>query len=376
MGSTKDFSLGVTRRRMLATIGLAGAALGSAGSRPARPAAETSFDKILAGAQAEGHLVVWAPDPVSEEAQAAAFSKFNERFGLRIAGEWLAINPAEGSARVIAEEAARGRASVDVIGSDSTEGMLTPFKVGVIKPYPYLDVFSANIPGVKAATELVVPGLRGVGLHEYDFVFGLAWNTTLVKERDLPKNVTDLTDPHFMGRFSLNQFALVPLDVISYAMGREATLDLARKLLDNKPVFARGSAVVANFVSTGAAPMGITGYHFIETAKRNGEPVEFRQFGDVIPVSPQHVYVLENSPNPNAARLFAAWFAAEGVQIVNHYNLMPNAFAAGSNLARSIKAQQDASGAKIAKVASVEMAEGGIEIRKAIQALLAEQGTK
>jgi iron(III) transport system substrate-binding protein len=92
-------------------------------------------------------------------------------------------------------------------------------------------------------------------------------------------------------------------------------------------------------------------------------------------VSPQHVFVPENSPNPNAARLFAAWFATEGVKVVNQFDMMPNAFDPGSDLAKAIKAQQ-AKGAKIGKVQSVQMAEGGIGIRKTIQGLIAEQGTK
>lgn len=365
----------LSRRHLLTTAGKATAVLAFSGYAPAFAAAETDYEKVLAAAKTEGGLVVWAPDPVSEEARAAVFAKFNERFGLSITGEWLAINPAEGAARVIAE-AAGGRVSVDLIGSDSTEGMLTPFKAGVIKPYPYVEVFEAQIPGVKAATDIVVPELQGVGLHEFDFVFGLAWNTSLVSADELPTNVADLTDPRFSGRFALNQFSLVPLDVVSYALGEQPTLDLAAKLLDNKPVLVRGSAVVANSVATGTVPMGITGYHFIETSKKNGEPVDFRHFGDVIPVSPQHIYVPENSPNPNTARLFAAWFAVEGVKIVNEYNLLPNAFAADSALAQSIKAQQDATGAKIGKVGSVEMAEGGIDIRKSIQTLITEQGTK
>jgi ABC-type Fe3+ transport system substrate-binding protein len=363
---------GMTRRHLLAA---ASATAAFAVTRPAWSAApEKTFEKVLEGAKKEGRVVVWAPDPASEGARKAAFDAFNKRFGLNIQGEWLAINPAEGDARVIAE-AASGRASVDMIGSDSTEGFLTPVKAGVVKPYPYAEVFAKELPGIKEANELVIPELRGLALHEYDFVFGLAWNTGLVKEEDLPSKITDLTNPKFQGKFGLNQFALVPLDVVSYALGTNETIELAKKLLNNKPVLLRGSVVVANSVSTGTVPMGITGYHFVETARKRGEPVRFRNFSDIMPVSPQHVFVPENSPNPNTARLFAAWFATEGVKIVNAIDMMPNAFDPQSDLAKAIKAQE-AKGAKIGKVQTVKMAEGGIAIRKTIQGLIAEQGTK
>jgi hypothetical protein len=129
----KKSSYKISRRQLLATAGKAGAVLALSGYAPAFAAAETDYEKVLAAAKAEGRLVVWAPDPVSEEARAAAFARFDDRFGLNVTHEWLAINPAEGDARVIAE-AASGRVSVDLIGSDSTEGMLTPFKAGVLKP--------------------------------------------------------------------------------------------------------------------------------------------------------------------------------------------------------------------------------------------------
>jgi iron(III) transport system substrate-binding protein len=354
---------------------VAGAAAACSVTRPAwSAAAETTFDKVLEGAKKEGRIVVWAPDPASEAGRKAAFDAFNKRFGLNIQGEWLAINPAEGDARVIAESAS-GRISVDMIGSDSTEGFLTPVKAGVVKPYPYDKVFAKELPGIKEANDLVIPELRGLALHEYDFVFGLAWNTGLAKEEDLPEKVTDLTNPKFQGKFGVNQFALVPLDVVSYALGSSQTVELAKQILNNKPVLLRGSVVVANSVSTGTVPMGITGYHFIETARKRGEPVRFRNFSDIMPVSPQHVFVPENSPNPNAARLFAAWFATEGVKVVNAFDMMPNAFDPDSELAKSIKAQE-AKGAKIGKVGSLQQAESGLAIRKTIQTLIAEQGTK
>lgn len=360
-------------RRQLMAAAAATAAFGV--TRPAwSAAAETTFEKVLEGAKKEGKVIVWAPDPASEGARKAAFEAFNKRFGLNIQGEWLAINPAEGDARVIAESAS-GRVSVDMIGSDSTEGFLTPVKAGVVKPYPYDQVFGKELPGIKEANELVIPELRGLALHEYDFVFGLAWNTGLVKEEDLPKKLVDLIDPKFQGKVGVNQFALVPLDVASYSLGSNETVEFAKKLLNNKPVLLRGSVVVANSVSTGTVPMGITGYHFVETARKRGEPVRFRNFADIMPVSPQHVFVPENSPNPNAARLFAAWFASEGVKIVNSFDMMPNAFDPSGDLAKSIKDQQ-AGGAKIAKVGSMQQAEGGIALRKTIQGLIAEQGTK
>jgi iron(III) transport system substrate-binding protein len=362
----------ISRRHLLVVAGAA--AMFSVTRLGWGAAAETTFEQVLEGAKKEGRVIVWAPDPASEGARKAAFDAFNKRFGLNIQGEWLAINSAEGDARLIAESAS-GRVSVDMIGSDSTEGFLAPVKAGVLKPYPYDKVFAKELPAIKEANDLVIPELRGLALHEYDFVFGLCWNTNLVKEADLPQKVVDLADPKFQGRFGVNQFALVPLDIISYAMGGAQTVELAKKLLDNRPVLLRGSVVVANSVSTGTVPMGITGYHFVETARKRGEPVRFRTFSDIVPVSPQHVFVPENSPNPNAARLFAAWFATEGVKVVNQFDMMPNAFDPESELAKVVKAQVD-KGAKMAKVTSVQQAESGLALRKTVQSLIAEQGTK
>ena len=78
----------------------------------------------------------------------------------------------------------------------------------------------------------------------------------------------------------------------------------------------------------------------------------------------------ENAPNPNAARLFAAWLVTEGLPLANKLELVPRAGDQGSTVADMIKAQQAKSGARIASPRSLADVKEGDITRKAIAEML------
>jgi len=360
----------VAARRFVSAAALVAAVL--LPSEQSHAQSTPTFQQVLDGARKEGELIVWASSPGEQKTYRALFDAFNKRFGLNIKAEFLGINATRGRGRVIAEAAANA-VTVDVMGGESADGVILMANAGVIKPYPWVEVFGKEMPGIKAAMYDDVPELKGLSLHYFDAVSGIVWNPTLIKDADVPSRWTDLTDPKWRGKFALNSFIYSPLDQTAYAIGGDAVLELMKKLKENRPHLENGSPAVARAVSAGTSPMGVSSFHASERAAVNKEPLKFKLFADVIPLSPLNLYVIEKAPHVNAGRLFAAWFAAEGVPVAEPFEPLPNTTDPNSKLSKALKAQIDATGAKVAKPVSAKAIEDLVELRKKMQTVLTAQ---
>src|SRR5262249_4861887 len=105
--------------------------------------------------------------------------------------------------------------------------------------------------------------------------------------------------------------------LINY-VDRAQVLDMAKRVLDNRPLLKPSSGAIIASVSSGEALVGTANSTAALLAKKRGEPVGFRVFDDYVFVVPVTMYVPVAPPHPNAARLFTAWMAAEGVQLIDN----------------------------------------------------------
>jgi ABC-type Fe3+ transport system substrate-binding protein len=329
---------------LAAALLCAGLARGAAAETP-------SFDSVLAGAKKEGKLVAWIQSPSHPQTTRALTAAFNARFKLDLQVEWVVAPAPASNTRAIAE-AAGGKVSVDIIGVGSAEEVAVAARAGLIKPYPWSEVFGAVLPRIPALEALTMPAFKGDALPYITAAYGLAWNPDMIAEADVPDRLVDLALPKWRGKFGVNQFFLVPLDVVSYAMGQPETLAFAQKLVANDPVYERGTPAVARAVTTGEVPIGITVSPVADDMIRQKQPLKFKLFTDYIPVSQLNLYVPDAAPHPNAARLFAAWLVAEGVAIADKYEPMSSPADTESALSRMIAAQVRKTGAKIAAPAT------------------------
>ena len=331
-----------------------------------------SLDQIVAGAAREGQLTVWVQAPSRPETHRALVAAFNARFHSAIKVDWVPTPAPTGNTRAIAEMAG-GRVSVDVIGPGAAEDVLVAARAGLVKPYPWSQVFGAAFPAMAALEGLMIPDLKGDALPYIVAAYGLAWNPGMLKDEEVPARMTDLLDPKWRGKVGVNSFFLIPVDVASYAMGQPAALDYARKLIANDPVYERGTPAVARAVTTGEVPLGITVSPVAEQSIRQHEPLKFRMFADVIPVSQVHVYVPDAAPHPNAARLFAAWLATDGVRIADAFEPMSSPADPDSTIRKMIAAQIAATGAKVASPATLGDLVASQELRDKIGPMLTGQ---
>ncbi len=328
-----------------------------------------TFESVLEGAKREGALAVTVSSPGLPETHKALFEAFNKRFNLNLKAEWTPASSVSTGTRLVAEFG-RGKGNIDIVGAGGAEEASILIERGIIKPYPWVEVFGRQLPQIGEVMNRAIPDLRGITLPVLDAVYGIAWNPDLIKDEEVPSSYEAVLDPRWQGKIAVNAFFLIPLDSTAFLVGRDKTLEMAKRLLANKPVMERGTPAVSRAVSVGQAPFGITTYHAAARSGTAEKPQKFKVFSDFIPISPVYVYVPENSPNPNAARLFAAWLVTEGMAIANKTELVPRVGDLGSPLSDMVKAQQAKSGARIASPRALSDVKEGAITRKAITDLL------
>ncbi|WP_173934692.1 extracellular solute-binding protein [Chelativorans sp. Marseille-P2723] len=328
------------------------------------PASSASFEEVLEGAKKEGKLFVLVSSPGKPETHQALAKAFNERFGLSIQVEWTATNPVQTGSKLIAEQGGAG--FVDVIGAGGNQEMAVLVERGILKPWPWADVFSDELPEISAAIDPVIDDLKGTGLLIAHNIYGMAWNKDLIADEDVPDSYADLLKPEWAGRFAVNAFSLNPVDYYSFVLGEDETLQMARDILENQPVLERGTGAVTRAISVGQAEVGISSFHQAGRVDNLG----FKMFSDYVPIGVLHVYVPETAPNPNAARLFTAWFATEGMKIVNEHEPMPR-LGDGSS-ADAMLAAVEKGGGKVIGEMSLADTNSAAEMRNRISEIMTE----
>jgi ABC-type Fe3+ transport system substrate-binding protein len=347
-------------RGLAAAAALAATSLAATGLTG--PALAASFDEVLAGAKQEGRLFVLVSSPGKPETHAALAKAFNERFGLDTVVEWTATSPVQTGTKLIAEQGGAGFA--DLVGAGGNQEMAALAERGILKPYPWVETFQQALPEIGRAVDPVIADLRGMGLAYAHNIYGMSWNKDLIAEDEVPDTYAELLEPDWSGRFAVNAFSLNPLDYYSFVLGADATLEMAQAILDNRPVLERGTGAVTRAISVGQTPVGISSFHQAGRVQNLG----FKMFSDYVPMGVLHTYVPENAPNPNTARLFAAWFATEGMAIVNQFEPMPR-LGDGSAADRML-AEVEAAGGKVIGETSLKDTEAAAEIRDRIAKLM------
>lgn len=271
------------------------------------------FDAIKAGAAKEGTVVVWHNTP-NQATTDALVALFNKRFGLNIKAERVPVSGAHMSSRLMTEKRG-GRFTVDVfIANDRHLPNLV--KNGLIEKIDWIGTFAG--PGKIDTTLLgnavnhMIPEYVGYGLEFRHDVYGFAYNTKLLAEKEAPKTWEELADPKWKRKVAI-EAALSPLARLVPVIGRDAVLDLAKRVVANRPIYADGQPAAAMKVVTGEAQVAAVSLASAMDEQQKGAPI-----GLIFPepqalISQLVVYVTKRAPHPNLAKLWAAWLASEGM---------------------------------------------------------------
>jgi iron(III) transport system substrate-binding protein len=253
---------------------------------------------VYDAAKREGKVVLWTALDVDLHKQVAA--KFNERYP-GIAVEAFKIFPGPAIERLITETKS-GRFNVDII--DPNIGFLpTLFERGLVEPYPYDEVLGVD-PG------RLLFDRRGIVIGQYDIP--VTYNTALIAPGAIT-SIEDLLDPKYRGKLLLEAHAY-GLAILGSKWGEERMLELIRKLLANRPIIINSPTATAEALAGGQAAIAFGAYAArVSLFKDQGAPVDWARVG---PIPAQQVVSvpIKGGPHPNAARLYAAFWATPEAQ--------------------------------------------------------------
>lgn len=219
-------------------------------------------------------------------------------------------------------------------GTDSAQRLLLEIKSGMAKDWdvvlvsadfyseyhPYLwkaDVLEMAKKGVLQIPPLMIDPRNKNVLAAFSYFQATAYNSKLIPATLIPKKLEDLLRPELKGRkFAVD---IRPKDVagLTPAWGLEKTLDFARKIAAQQPIWVRGGSRVMLSIISGEIPMMMgNNYGSVREAQRK-DPEGVLQYAILEPVPVRFgnaQAILSGARHPFAGLLWLEWLASPEAQ--------------------------------------------------------------
>jgi iron(III) transport system substrate-binding protein len=247
--------------------------------------------RLLAGARKDGSLLWYTTFPSEYSNQLAA--PFEKRYGIKVT-HWRARSETV-LAKALAEGKS-GRPSADVITLISPqlealrrEGLLQRVR----SPYQ-----ADHVP-------FAVPEHRE-WVATLSHVFVQAYNTTKVRNDELPHTWEDLLAPKWKGKLAIESDDHEWLAAVIAEMGEAKGTEFFRQLVATNGLKVHsGHALMTNLVASGEVPLALTVYQYsVEQAKKKGSPIDWFVIGPAAVSITNGVTVPKRAAHPYAALLF------------------------------------------------------------------------
>jgi iron(III) transport system substrate-binding protein len=156
-------------------------------------------------------------------------------------------------------------------------------------------------------------GMKGSFWVASDLQFIIAaWNTSLVKKEEEPKQYEDFANPRWKNRMIAEPRDLEML--MGFAKYKyksdEKAIDLWRRIAANNIEFHSGHSQLAELLVAGQAAVCLTCYsHHYPSRIKKGAPVNYMLSEGVASINATAVF--RNAPHPNTALLYARWVASQ-----------------------------------------------------------------
>ncbi len=256
-----------------------------------------SLDALYAKARQEGEVSLYAT--VNRTSGPKIFQAFEARFpGVQV--NWTDGTAERLSARIMAESRG-GKVLVDVLQTN-IENVAQLRGQGLVADLE-------SVPEAAAYPD----ALRGAYWVASDLKFYVvAWNTTLVKPEDEPRQFEDLAEPRWKDRIMIDsgdaQF-LAAIAKHKYQSDDRAA-ELLRRIAANDPEFHTGHSELVELLVAGQRDVCLTcfSHHFPPRLAR-GAPLGYLLAEGVGLISANATF--RNAPHPHAARLFTRWVTSE-----------------------------------------------------------------
>ena len=156
-------------------------------------------------------------------------------------------------------------------------------------------------------------GMKGSFWVASDLQFFIAaWNTTLVKKEEEPKQFEDFADPRWKNRLIAEPRDLeMLLGFAKYKFNNdEKAIALWKRIAANNVEFHSGHSQLAELLVAGQAAVCLTCYsHHYPIRIKKGAPVNYMLSEGVASINATAIF--KNAPHPNSAMLYARWVASQ-----------------------------------------------------------------
>jgi iron(III) transport system substrate-binding protein len=288
----------------------AAAPLASAQSfaEPASDDGSFRHQRLAEAARKEGSLTVYTSN--AAQTLKVLRADFEKRYGVRV-DAWRASS-AKVLQRVVAEKTAN-RWDFDAvsISSPELEALYREKLLQEIKSSWHEEMLEGTLPAHRGWAP------------QFINVFVQAYNTQVVKKRDLPERWTDLLDARWKGKLGVEAKSGEWYCSLLKNLGEEKGGELFRQIAARNGLSVRsGNSVLANMVVSGEVPMALAVYsHMIEQARQQGAPVDWLAIDPVIGRS-NGIGVSRRPPHPNAALLFYEYAIGDAQPLMLEMNYL------------------------------------------------------
>ena len=288
------------RGRWIASLLAAGAGL--FGLVSVAVAQDEDWAKVEAAAKKEGTLVFYNAQAGWVEPVEAA-KAFEKKYGIRVD----MLEGIRGAAMMerIRVETSNNQNSGDIVMMGVT-GVVPIAKQGALQEHGY-------IPNAK---KLVLEPWTPEEVPVYVVTYGIAVNTDMVSEEDMPKSWNDLTNPKWKGKILSDEMTM-PGGGQSWFAATLKSLgeDFHKGLAKNDLNYSRQIVERAKRVARGEFAFAIP-FNLAELATLKGLPVKGVIPSEGAPYTPISVALIKGARHPNAAKLFMNYLLSEEGQLI------------------------------------------------------------
>lgn len=291
-----------TRRLSLATLGLlvGGVGLSTLGLS-ATASAETAD---MAKAKSEGKVVWYTSTPIEQANKLARL--FESETGIKVE-----LFRSGGSAilRRFNQEQSAGQIAADVLTTSdpaasnvmTEQGLFVPFKPTDFDKIP-AEAKDANGAWIGQRLNLITIYMRG----------------DKVAAADRPQKWTDLTSDKYKGKLVMTDpsFTSLQLSVVG-TLSQKLGWEYYQKLADNDVMVVQGNQQVSDYLKRGERLIAVGALDsYAAEDRKSGHEIVTVYPADGTFVIPSPTAVVKGSPNPNAAKAFAAFMISPSAQKV------------------------------------------------------------
>ena len=274
----------------------------------------TDRDEIISRAKKEGRLrVLTSVEPATLKASSAVFTKKYPFISLDVQH----FTGTEAAQRILLEVQSGAARDSDVISP------FPDFLKEYIPHFLKIDILGMAGQGVLQIPLQMIDSInRNLAAFHSRFQV-TAYNKNLVPANQLPKVWEDLLRPEFKGRKFAVDIRPTEIAALVPAWGLEKTLDFARKVAAQQPIWVRGASRTLPVIVAGEVPMMI-GPNF-QTVKRAQakDQAGILQYVILEPVPvrlAEPLGIVATSQHPHAALLYLEWMAGpEAQRIADEY---------------------------------------------------------